>query len=112
MIPLAAVGLKKYLRGTGRVSSTSDNEHTAASLGHSEVLSVKHPVRPPIPEVGQGSQNDSHVPATVRREKARDVLDENPTGSELASETHELVEKSGSFASQPSTASSHAEVLT
>jgi hypothetical protein len=89
----------------------SDNEHTAAALGHSEVLSVKHPVAPPVPEVGQDSEDDAHVPSFVRRQKARDVLDENPTGSELTSETHELVEQSAPLASQASTASSHAEVL-
>jgi hypothetical protein len=92
-MPLAALGLKKYLGGTSRVSKTSDNEHTAPSLGHSEVLSVKHPVGPPIPEVGQGPEDRSHVPAVVRREKTRDVLDENPAGSESTSDTHELEEK-------------------
>jgi hypothetical protein len=114
------LGLKKYRRGTGRVSKTSDNEHTTASLGHSEELSVKHPVGPPIPEVGQGSEDRCHVCAWVaagagscgeegvvevggespsgaigfvtRRKQARDVLDENPTGSELSNETHELME--------------------
>jgi hypothetical protein len=99
------------LGGTGRVSKTSDNEHTAASLGHSEVLSVKHTVGPPIPEFSQRPKDGSHVPSSCARQKARDVLDENPSGSALISDTHELVEESGPFASQPSTASSHTEVL-
>jgi len=90
---------------------TSDNEHTAASLGHSVVLSVEHPIGPPIPEFFQRPEDGSHVPSSVRRQKSRDVLDENPSGSNLINDTHELVEESAPLASQPSTASSHAEVL-
>jgi hypothetical protein len=40
-IPAHAVELKKYLDGIEVVSSTCDNEHTAASLGHSEILGVE-----------------------------------------------------------------------
>lgn len=43
-MPLAALGLKEYAAGTGPVSKTADKEHTATSLGNSEVLSVKHAV--------------------------------------------------------------------
>jgi hypothetical protein len=110
-IPVAALGLKKYLGGSGPVSKTSDNEHTAAALGHSEVLSVKHPVGPPIPEFCQPSKDDGHVSAAVAGEKAGDVLDDHPTGSELSKETMELEPKSAPLASQASTLSSHAEVL-
>src|SRR5690606_37491247 len=37
-MPRQAVALKKYRCGSSPVSKMSDNEHTAASLGHSEVL--------------------------------------------------------------------------
>jgi hypothetical protein len=40
-IPAHAVGLKKNLGGMEVCSSTCDNEHTLASLGESEVLSVQ-----------------------------------------------------------------------
>src|SRR5690606_6699561 len=110
-IPFAAFGLKKYLDGTGCVSKTSDNEHTTASLGHSEVLSVKHTVGVPIPEFRQRPEDGSHVPPSVRRQKSRDVLDDHPTGTELIKDTSELEEESGSLSSQSSTASSHREVL-
>jgi hypothetical protein len=43
----------------------SDNEHTAASLGHSEVLSVKHPVGPPIPEFFQPLKDDIEVSSLI-----------------------------------------------
>jgi hypothetical protein len=40
-IPAHALELKKNLCGIEVVSSTCDNEHTAASLGHSEILGIK-----------------------------------------------------------------------
>ena len=40
-IPAHVLELKKNLCGIKVVSSTCDNEHTAASLGHSEILGVK-----------------------------------------------------------------------
>jgi hypothetical protein len=40
-IPAQAVPLKKNLCGIESVSSTCDNEHTAASLGHSEILGIQ-----------------------------------------------------------------------
>jgi len=49
-IPRQAVARKKYRRRTSPVSKMSDNEDAAAALGNSKVLSVKHPVGPPIPE--------------------------------------------------------------
>jgi len=42
-IPAHAFALKKNLGGMDVVSSTCDNEHTAASLGQSEILSVENP---------------------------------------------------------------------
>jgi hypothetical protein len=89
-------------------------------------LSVKHPVGPPIPEFGQGSENRCHVSSrtasgtlgviasgglVARRKQSRDVLDENPTGSKRLTDTYELGEKSGSLASQSLTTSSHTDVL-
>jgi hypothetical protein len=43
-IPAHAFGLKQYFFGV-EVSRTCDNEHTAAALGHSEVLGVESPPR-------------------------------------------------------------------
>lgn len=44
-IPAHAFALKKYLCGIESVSSTCDNEHTAASLGQAEILGIKNPPR-------------------------------------------------------------------
>src|SRR5690606_21163623 len=65
-MPRQAVALKKNRCGTSPVSKVSDNEHTAASLGHSEVLSVKNPVGEPIPEFCQHPEEGSKIPSSVR----------------------------------------------
>jgi len=65
-MPRQAVALKKNRCGTSPVSSVSDNEHTAASLGHSEELSVKHSIGEPIPEFDHAPENGSKVPSAVR----------------------------------------------
>ena len=44
----------------------SDNEHTLASLGQSEVLSVKYPPGHAIPEVNQRIEDESEVSSAVR----------------------------------------------
>jgi hypothetical protein len=60
------VALKKNRCGRSPVSSVSDNEHTAAALGHSEVLSVKNSVCEPIPEFAHPSKEAGKVESSVR----------------------------------------------
>jgi hypothetical protein len=60
-MPLQAVALKKNRCGSSPVSKVSDNEHTLASLGHSEILSVKNAVCEPIPEFSQRPEEDSKI---------------------------------------------------
>ena len=83
-IPAQARGLKKYRCGTAPVSKVSDNEHTAASLGHSEVLSVKDSVGPPVPEFLQRREEGAKGPPPVRRQDSGDVFPDNPPGTESA----------------------------
>jgi hypothetical protein len=59
-MPAAAFGLKKYLGATS-VSKTSDNEHTAPVLGHSEVLSVKNAPGHAIPPLDQPSKDGGKI---------------------------------------------------
>lgn len=84
-MPRHAVALKKYRCGTSPVSKTSDNEHTAASLGHSEELSVQNPVGEPIPELAQHPEEGSKVPSFVAGQDAGDVLPNQPAGAILCS---------------------------
>src|SRR5690606_25377034 len=84
-MPRQAVGLKKNRCGTSPASSVCDNEHTAASLGHSKVLSVQNPVGEPIPEFCQHPEEGSKIPPSVRRQDAGDVLPNQPLGAILCS---------------------------
>jgi hypothetical protein len=85
-MPLQAVLLKKNRCGTVPVSKISDNEHTLASLGHSEILSVKHSVGEPIPELPQPSEEGTKIPSSVRRQDAGDVFPNQPTGAKFVSD--------------------------
>ena len=59
------MALKKNRCGTSAVSKVSDNEHTAAALGHSKELSVKHSVGEPIPEFDHAPKYGTKVPSSV-----------------------------------------------
>ena len=63
-IPAHAFALKKNRCGTTPVSKVSDNEHTTASLGHSEVLSVQHSVCEPVPELPQRPEDGTKIPSS------------------------------------------------
>jgi hypothetical protein len=80
-MPLQAVALKKYRCGRSPISKVSDNEHTAASLGHSKILSVKHPVCEPIPALCQPSEEGTKVPSSIAGQNAGDVLPDQPVGA-------------------------------
>jgi hypothetical protein len=80
------MALKKNRRGTSPVSKVSDNEHTAAALGHSEELSVKHSVGDAIPELDHAPENGSKVPSSSRRQDAGDVLPNQPSGAQAVSQ--------------------------
>jgi hypothetical protein len=43
----------------------ADNEHTLASLGQSEILSVEYAVGPPIPALSQPEKEGGKVPSGV-----------------------------------------------
>jgi hypothetical protein len=90
----------------------SDNEHTAASLGHSEVLRVKHPPRQTVPEFGQCGDNDAEISPIGRTEESWDIFDKYPTRGKSACDSGELKEQGAPLSSQSLTASSHGEVLT
>jgi hypothetical protein len=85
-IPAQAFGLKKHRCGTSPVSKKSDKEHATASLGNSEVLSVKHSPREPRPEFCQPSDEGCKVPAFVRVQYAGDVFPYQPLGPIAASQ--------------------------
>ena len=70
----------------------SDNEHSTASLGNSEVLRIKHPVGPPIPEFCQDIEDDSHISSAARMEESWDILDKDPARRKRLDDFTELKE--------------------
>jgi hypothetical protein len=89
-IPEQAFGLKKYRCGTSPVSKMSDNEHTAASLWHSEMLSVKNPVGEPIPAFRQAAEEGAKRPSSVDGQNAGDILPNQPAGAKPLSQPYKL----------------------
>lgn len=110
-MPRQAFGLKKYLRGTSRVSKMSDNEHTTPPLSDSEKLAVQDAVGPPIPAVRQPSDDNPHIPSTVRAEQTRDVFEKNPGGKDGFDDAEEGEPQTGSGASKSAALSSHGQIL-
>jgi hypothetical protein len=80
-MPRQAVSLKKNRCGTVPVSKMSDNEHTAASLGHSEELSVQNSVGEPIPEFCQHPEEGTKIASSIGRQDSGDVLPNQPLGA-------------------------------
>ena len=99
MIPRAARADSEYLTGTAcggssiSVSSTADDEHSASSLRHSEVLAVENPPCHAVPDVGHRSKQLSEVPTAVRGEEPWYILDEHPAGSNNVNDSGELKEQ-------------------
>src|SRR5690606_1205063 len=80
-IPEAAFGLKEYRCRCSPVSKISDNEDATAPLWYSGPLSVQHSIGVPIPQLPQRPDDGSHVPSSVTRQEARDVLNNDPGGT-------------------------------
>jgi hypothetical protein len=109
-IPCAALGLKKNLLGTW-LSKTSDNEHTSASLGDSEVLRVKHTPRQTITEFIQGFEDDSEIVSVSRRKEAGHVFENKPSRPKLSQDSDNLPEQAALSAAQSCSFSGHRQVL-
>jgi len=101
-MPFAAFGLKKYFCGTSPVSMSSNNEDSLTRLGDSEVFAVKHTPSQTIPEFGQSSNDDLEVSPFVRREKPRNVFDDENSGAALFNQASKFMKESRLLSSKPS----------
>jgi hypothetical protein len=110
-IPRQAVPLKKYRCGTSPVSKMSDNEHATAALGYSKVLSVKNPVCGPIPELPQHCEEGSKRPSLVNRQDAGDVLPNQPSGPQPASQSSKFNRKLATRSIHSCSETGDAEIL-
>jgi hypothetical protein len=112
-MPAHAFGLKKNRGGTVCASSsTRDNEHTTASLGHSEVLSVQHSVGEPIPEFDQRPEEGAKRLSSVLRQDTRDVFPHDPARAKCCRQSDELQREATSSVGQPCSEPGDAEGLT
>lgn len=111
-MPRQALGESQYFGGTsGSRISASEQEDPSPSLDHSEVLRVKNPPGPHIPEVRQPSKDDAEVGSSVAGKQARDVLDKNPGGAEFSDDAMELEPEPAACAIKPRTTARNAEIL-
>ena len=78
-----------------------NNVDTTALLGDSEVFAVKHTPPHTIPEFVQRLKYDGEVAASVAREKAVHVFEDNGSWSASSNEAHELVKQSRLATSKP-----------
>jgi hypothetical protein len=106
-IPEQATGVKKYLSGTGPVSKTSHNVEAAASLGDSEILSVKNAPRQPIPALGKEREDCFDGFPELSRKKAGYVLEDEPSGLRLINQANKFQGKVGSGIEKPFLESGH-----
>ena len=96
-IPAAARGVKKNLCEAW-LSKTSDNEHSAASLGDSEKLAVEHTPRNPIPALDhENAEHFRKVSAAVATEKSGNILEDKPSGSKLAQDSRKLIKEASAL---------------
>jgi len=79
----------------------SDNEHTLASLGQAEVLSVENSVGEPIPELAQRPEDGTKVPSAVGGQDAGDVFPDDPPGAKNINQRHEGQRKVASMVGKP-----------
>ena len=96
----------------------SDNEDTLASLGHgtrvavhANVLSVKDPVGPPIPEVFQPPEEGAERPSSVLRQDTGHVLPHDPARRTCADQSEKLQREASSSVGQPLSESGDGERL-
>jgi hypothetical protein len=109
-MPLAALALKENLAGAVGFK-TCDKEHSAASLGDSEVASVQSSPRYAIPELLHFIEKPSEVSPFVGTEESRDILQHEPPRSALLNKVEECERKAASLACESSSLASDAEVL-
>ena len=103
-MPLAALALKENLAGAVGFK-TADNEHSAPSLGDSEVASIESAPRHAVPEPVHFVKEPSKITPLIGSEEPWDILQHDPPRSSLLNkvkvgecEAAPLAAKSGALA--------------
>lgn len=93
-------GIRKQPSG-GLSSKTCDQENTPASLGDSEILSIKHPPASHIPALGKGLEDFCKVLPTIASEQPHDVFKHQPLGPNFLDDAADFPEEPGTFSGKP-----------
>jgi hypothetical protein len=81
-MPAAAFALKENLLGAVGFK-TRDNEYSTASLGDSEIASIKSSPRDRVPDVVHFTEESEEITALIGTEETWDVLQHQPPRSSL-----------------------------
>jgi len=89
----------------------SDKEHSTASLGNSEILSIKDSPAETIPAFVKRSEDGTKRPSAVDRQCSRNIFPNDPTGQKFASQPAKLEGKVTAFVIESSAEAGDTEGL-
>jgi hypothetical protein len=105
-----ALGCNTSVNVVGIASQTED-EYPSSALGHSEVLSVEHPVRHAIPEFDHLTDEPRHVAPAITGEESRYVLEEDGGRSMSLHKGEERESEDAALSGETGSLSGDTEVL-
>lgn len=108
---MAFATAEKYRCGRSPVSKIPDNEHSTASLGDSEILSVQDSVGKMIPAVSQRLGKGTEVDPGVRRQASGNVFPKNPARCNFTSQADKVEGQSTALSRKSGSLSGNREVL-
>lgn len=109
---MAFATAEKYRCGRSPVSKIPDNEHSTASLGDSEILSVQDSVGKMIPAVSQRLGKGTEVDPAVRGQASGNVFPKNPARCNFTSQVDKVEGQSAALSRKSGSLSGDGEVLT
>ena len=96
-MPAAARADSQYLRGTDRVSKTSDNDRTTTTLGDSEEACVVTTPRDTVPEFIQVHEYPEEIEPSIDAKKSGNILPDEPSWPQLAQHPSGLMPQTAAF---------------
>lgn len=110
-MPAAAFADSQYLRGTGCVSKTSDNEDATATLGDSEESRVQYSPGDAIPELPQAQKYSREVSSVVGGKESGNILNDRPSWPQFGQHPLELKPETAALAPKTGPLAGHTEIL-
>jgi hypothetical protein len=111
-MPAAALADSQYLRGTVRVSKTSDNEHATTPLGNSEESPIDNSPRDTVPEFIQVHEDPEEIAASIAAKESGNILSDDPSWPQFGQDASELMPETATLSGKSGPFSGHRHVLT